>query len=396
MGRSYPTIDLSIGSKGAKRGPLGIVEARKILTKEATLLGRATAQAQEFLSAEEEEGYSDALCADWSLFGRIYKQNPKLASALLVDRLQHLANGPEILAKKMLQAGVQMYTTKGDFPAEILDVIEKYHTGIEDVDTGWRSVFDVLDFKNTKKNGFKIRDVSSTLTFRKVPTGDKVDVYEMSGSDAEVPFDRYGGALGWDRTWFDDEDYWQATDTALEFRNKYFNDMADVHYGLVEALGAGINLAWQAPSPAALANTDAQYELSRDINTINEGCRLIIEALDDQGMSVTANTQLGILAPLALRARLNRALGATMGMASLRNPTQVEFAVDVPIYTTRLTSNTVWYLYLPGKKSKSGIRQDLTMFSDFDILAYADVTAGWGRYGAGIGEASQFKRCSIA
>lgn len=396
MARKYPTIDLSVGSSGSKRGPLGVNEAKKILTKEASLLGKATAQAQEFLNAEDQEGFSDALCANWALFGRIYKQNPKLASALLIDRLQHLAKGPSLLADKMIKAGVQMYTTKGDFPADVLDIIEKYHTGIEDIDVGWRSVFDVLDFQQTKKNGFKIRDVSSTLTFRKVPTGDKVEVYEMSGTDAEVPFDRFGGALGWDRTWFDDEDYWQATDTAMEFRNKYFNDMADVHYGLIEALGAGINLAWQVPSPTGLAATDAQYELSRDINTINEACRQMIENLDSEGMSVTPNTQLGVLAPLALRARLNRAQGAQMGMASLRNPTQVEFALAPPIYTTRLTSNTVYYIFLPGKKSKSGIRQDLTMFADFDILAYADVTAGWGRYGAGIGESQQFARCSIS
>jgi len=112
-------------------------------------------------------------------------------------------------------------------------------------------------------------------------------------------------------------------------------------------------------------------------------------------MNVTPNTPLVILAPLALRARLNRALQAAYGQASLRNPTQVEYVVT-PIYTLNMTSNTVYYVTLPGKKTKSGIRKELEVFSDFDILAYADVSAGWGRYGAGIGEASQFVRCATA
>jgi hypothetical protein len=128
---------------------------------------------------------------------------------------------------------------------------------------------------------------------------------------------------------------------------------------------------------------------------MNEAALQIIEALEDQDMGVTANTPLLILAPLALKARIARALNATLGMASLRTPTRVEYAMS-PIYTTRLTDATKYYVILPKKKIKSGIRMDLTIFSDFDILAYADVTAGWGRYGAGIGLEDQFRRCATA
>ena len=49
-----------------------------------------------------------------------------------------------------------------------------------------------------------------------------------------------------------------------------------------------------------------------------------------------------------------------------------------------------------GKKSKSGIRKNLETFAEFDILSYSDVTAGWGRYGAGIGEVDQFRRCLMS
>lgn len=394
MGKKF--IDLKLSrAKDCPTPPMGVRMAEKTLAAGRSTLSTITARSQEFLVQEDMGVNGDCLCANWNLFGRLYKEDPKMASAMLVGALQEFMLGPKKVADVMLAHGVQEYTTKADFPAEVLDVIEKYHTGVEEIDVGWRQVFDVKDFTATKKNGFKLRDVSSTLTYRKVPAGDKVEVYKMTGSDAEVTFDRYGGALGWDRTWFDDEEYWLVTDTAIEFRSKFYNDMATVHYGLIEALGAGINLAWQNPSPVTLANTDAQYELSRDINTINAACLAIFTNLKAAGMNVTPNTPLVILAPLALRARLNRALQAAYGQASLRNPTQVEYVVT-PIYTLNLTSNTVYYVTLPGKKTKSGIRKELEVFSDFDILAYADVSAGWGRYGAGIGEASQFVRCATA
>jgi hypothetical protein len=277
----------------------------------------------------------------------------------------------------------------------VLDTIEKYHVGIEEVDTAWRNIFDVKDFTGTKKNGFKIRDVQSGLTFRKVPTGDSVEVYKMSGTESTVEFDRYGGALGWDRTWFDDEEYWQVTDTAMEFRNKYYNDQADVHYALIEAIAATIDVSWQNPTPAALPNTDPMYEIVRDINTINEACYEIIEALKDQGMEVNANTSFELLYPHKLKSRINRALGVSYNTPSLRNPTKVEYPVT-PRATTRLASSTQYYVCVPKRKAKSGERMDLTTFSQFDLLTYSDTTAGWGRYGAGIGEVDQFRRCKTS
>jgi len=326
----------------------------------------------------------------------MYGQDPEKASAMLVESLQHLMDGPRKFVNALEGTGkLQEYTTKGDFPAEILDTIEVYHTNIRDIDVGWREIFDVKDFTNTKKNGFKIRDIQSGLTYRRIPTGDKVEVYAMSGTEVEVTFDRYGGALGWDRTWWEDEEYWQATDTAVEFRNKYYNDMARIHYALIEALPAGVNLAWQNPSPVGLAATDAQYELSRDINTINAACVAIILALENQGMDISPTTPFALLAPLNLRARMNRALQATYGQASLRTPTKVEYSVN-PIYTTRLTNTAQYYIAVPKRKVKTGIRKNLQVFSDFDILSYSDVTAAWGRYGGAIGENDQFRRCATA
>jgi len=39
---------------------------------------------------------------------------------------------------------------------------------------------------------------------------------------------------------------------------------------------------------------------------------------------------------------------------------------------------------------------DLTILSEPDILAYAETVAGWGRYGAAVGEDEQLRRCAVS
>jgi len=389
-------MPLALASAHTERyGALTAADTSRWQKRNSAACASVVGQCQEMLDGAVADRWGDSLCSDWTLFSAVAKEDRRLASAMLLDRVTKFMLAPHVVMKKIEALGIQEYTTKGDFPAEVLNTIEKYHVGIEEIDVVWRKIFDVKDFTNTKKGGFKIRDVASGLTFRRVPTGDKVDVYKMAGSEVEVLFDNYGGALGWDRKWFQDEEFWMVSDTAKEFRNKYFNDMADVHYALIEALPAGINEAWAAPTPAGLAVTDPLYQLVRDVNTMNAACYAIINNLESQGMDVTASVQFQGLAPLALKARLQPALEIVLGMASLRNPTRVQYSI-VMDYTNRLASNTQYYICVPKRKAKSGNRINLEMFADFDILSYSDTTAGWGRYGGGIGENNQFRRCLTA
>jgi len=382
------------GSDLARFGKQTVEDMRKVLHgrrgEAATIVG----QAQEFMTANGMAmGRGDALIGDYRLFAKVAEKDRNLASAMIADRLAKLFEGPQRLAEAMQTFGIQEYTTKSDFPAQILDIIEKYHTGTEDVDTGWRKVFDVRDFTGSKKGGFKIRSMGSGLVFRRVPTGDSVDVYKMTGTDIEVDFDMYGGGLGWERKWWEDEEYWQASETALEFRSKYYNDMADAHYALIEAIGASIDVTWQNPDPAALAAADSMYTVSRDIQTMNAAALAIILALKSAGMDINPGTQLGILAPENLRSRITRTMAVTYGIASMKVPMQVAYAMT-PTFTNRLLATDKYYIFVPGRKAKSGNRMDLTTFTDFDLLSYSDTVAGWGRYGAGIGEVDQFRRCA--
>jgi len=71
--------------------------------------------------------------------------------------------------------------------------------------------------------------------------------------------------------------------------------------------------------------------------------------------------------------------------------------------TTRLKNQALsaaetaqYFVVLPGRKLKSGNRMELTVLSETDILAYAETVAGWGRYGAVVGEDEQLRRCATS
>jgi hypothetical protein len=322
-------------------------------------------------------------------WGNVDTSSPE-GLAKLVGALNHFLGVPD---KEEVVAALQHFALDGDFPENVKQILAKFHI-VPTYDEGWRNIFDVRDFTGTNESGFKMLDVSSGLTFRMVKPGEKLIIEKMSGKEVVVGFDLYGGALGWHRVWFDDKQYWTLEDTMTQFQNKAMHQRAKAHYSLIEAIGSDINLGWQAPLPASLATSDANYHAVRDYRTINKACEEILVALDGKGMGVTPQSNFVITAPIQLRERIARAMGvANMGISGqfpgvLYNVT--------PQYTMMLDSTSTYYVSLPGVKTKSGIRMNLTMHGAFDNLSYTENLAAYQRYGAIVGEIHQHRRCAVS
>lgn len=295
---------------------------------------------------------------------------------------------------KKASAALQAFGAPGDFPTSILPLIEKYNIAPA-YDEGYKEIFDIRDYSGSKRNGFKILDVEDGLAFKKVPKGDSAELYKMAGSEVTVNFDLYGGGLGWHRTLIDDEEYWTLEDNAKAFVAKWYESKGAAFYALVEALGAGQNIAWQAPDPAALANTDALYTANRDAQTLNLAALTILNNIKDKGYGITpANAQFVVLAPIQVVGRLNKALGLMLqGFAG--SPSQVSYKFRI-IPTMMLATTSVYYVCIPKIKAKGGDRMNLTIFNKFLEESYSDVAYGWGRYGGAIGDQEQFQRCAIS
>jgi len=312
-----------------------------------------------------------------------------------LEAVQYYMDRPKNAAQEISTA-IREFTTPGDFPADAAEAIARYHQ-VDDPDTGWTEVFDVIDFTGTRKNSFDIVDVSSGLSFRSVKPGEKASVYKVSGEKVSVDFDLYGGALGWSRLWFDDEEYWKIEDAAREFRARWYAHKAQAHYDLISASRNDSDVAWQG---AAEDGKEA-----RDAETINHACTAILSDMQGKGFDVNANSTFVIVAPVQLMARIRNALRVSMlGNVSggLGEAGAVNFNVRLAV-TTRLKNKDLtaaetsqYFVALPGKKIKSGNRMDLTILSEQDVLAYAETVAGWGRYGAIVGEPKQLRRCAAS
>lgn len=327
------------------------------------------------------------LIKDWTKFDPLNKDHQALLGRNLGKFMAEPIRQPEL---RGALAKVREFGTPQDFPASVLEVLERFHLTTQ-FDNGYEQIFNVRDYTGSKRNGFDMMDVQSGLTFEKKVIGDKIIVAKpFAGPKAHVYFDFYGGGLGWHRQLFDDEEYWTIEDNAIEFRNKAYATRAQVFYTLIEAVGALGAIAWQA-HPDGVAAGVPGYLAGRDVATFNAAALQIIQSVANKGYGVTGeNARFIVLVPETLRFRAKNAV-AYLGNNYQNNiPNAYNFTV---ISSTMITHP--WCI-LPKIKLVAGYRMDLQIFTSFDMLSYTEAAAGWMRYGGAIGDTDQVVQLTLA
>ena len=317
--------------------------------------------------------------------------------------LQHYYGKSQEVQDQLISAGIREFTSSANFPASVLDIVDKFHVDVAEIDTAYEAAFSTIDLTNVQTSSFTVRDSQSGLSFRKVRDGEKAKVYSIHGAEVTVSMNLYGGALQWLKTWFDDGEWWTIEDNALEFRRKWFEEKATAFYDMIQSLTSSV--VFNTPYDATAGLTTV---LDFDRMTINTAAANLIGTLRDSGFGVTAGTPLVMLVPLTHKTRVEAAL----------NPSATQYVSGVgmtynitPYYTsyidwdgqggiggTLFTGDTgravpLGYLTVPGRKNKIGNRMNLTLLAETDILAFAETVVGWGRYGAYMNE-EQWRRVS--
>lgn len=288
------------------------------------------------------------------------------------------------------KAQVQAFTLPSDFPTyeRAIEVLEKFHITPE-WDNGFEQIFDIRDFSGSKASGFDVLDVQSGLTFNQVLPGEKIKVYEMSGAKERCYFNYYGGALGWHRGLFEDQEFWVAEDNAIEFRNKAYFTRAQVFYSLLAAVGDHKSCCSVVPAPSGCTGCDSDAQSIAA--SINYAIETILTNCSGKGYGLNpASTNFIVLNGIDMMGRVKQALAVrTQGFAE--SPRVLNYPVSqITSLMPGGTANSILVI-LPKKKIKGGYRMDLTLFDDFDILSYTDTIAGWMRYGGCIGDLDQIE-----
>lgn len=287
---------------------------------------------------------------------------------------------------------LQMMSTPDDFPAYLLNLFKEFQT-MTVFDEGYKQVFDERPLTGT--DGYDVLTTENNIQFQEIAEGGRIIYYGSAGSKYRVYAKFYGGGHGVDRRLIITKDFYQIGKDMLALRNQAYLKKAQVAYGLIDAIGSGINLAWQT-HPDGVASGTASYQVGRDIATLNKARETLITnnktktELFPNGISAPV----GILAPYQLEGRLDRALGFSPvdGTSKIRlTGTWLK-----PIYTTLLSASDKIYVFIPKGKSTAGNLLDLTQFNGFNKDNLTQEVAGWMAYAFDCGDTAQFVRCSTS
>ncbi|MEW6129596.1 MAG: hypothetical protein AB1757_21325 [Acidobacteriota bacterium] len=338
------------------------------------------ARIQEFQQATTRQANSATFDMERCLHG--WRNGNPLERLKAIAAIQEFLRAPGEMVRRY-PAQVREMTVSGDFPAGsfLAQFIERFLVIPGEVDNGWQLIFDIHDVAKSEhmpnRSDFKTLDVNFGLQFRKKAPGQRVELEKVSGESTSTPYDMYGGGLGIDRVFWDDQDYLTIGDLITAFRAFYYDQQAANFYSLITALSNAINF-----------NTGADL-----ITKLNKAAATILRAVKNKGYSVGPSTEFIILFPAEKAGDVFAALAtqSDVAMATLAGKQKLAYRFR-PVQSVYVGANDGPYVILPKRKLRGGIRMDLTLFGDFDIYSYSEAIAGFGRYAGVVADTDQVKR----
>jgi hypothetical protein len=276
------------------------------------------------------------------------------------------------------------YATPGDNPAleaTAQRVAGFFHSGINEIDLGWTNLFQFVDLRSSINTSFKILGASTSMQFKQRAPGEKVEINRnISSTDAVVEYVTYAAGLGILDDWLRFQQYWTIEQTVAEFRGKYYDIQAELHYGLFTALGAGINTAFA---------TDATQ-------TFNNAAASILRAMRASGYALGSGVQFTILTSPEKLGYVLKMLEATRGSQMLAfnaNSQPIAYSVANVIASPHVAADdTGYYLIVPGRRLQRATWMDLQIESNRDIYKRAVDWVGTGQFNAAVGDTNQVRR----
>lgn len=260
-------------------------------------------------------------------------------------------------------------------------VVSFFHDGMRDVDLGWQVLFDLIDLRNSDQDHFELLNSNFGVVWeQKKPGGQTKPRREISESKTNVPYLTWTTGYSILDDWLRFNKFYLVQDMLNEVDGKYWELQAETHYGLLNALGAGVNIVF---------DTDDQ-------TTFNKAAAKIIRGNERKGYGIGANAQLDIVVPPEKVGRVTAMLDATRGSVMIAYGTAkqpISFTVRNIIVTNHVPASlNGYYLVLPGRKLKRGAWLDKTVESKREPSVSAEDWFARAQYNAIIGDSDQVVR----
>jgi hypothetical protein len=251
---------------------------------------------------------------------------------------------------------------------------------IKTPDRGYEALFDEIDMRASTNTTFDILDVTGGVTFYQQVLGEDAKLSDLpTSAKTAVGFLRFIGGFPILDDWLRFNQFYKIEELTRDTIARWYDKKASIFYGLVAALGAGINQAF---------STD-------DVTTINNACSQIVTDMAAAGYVVDENASFTLTCHPTLKARMMKALSAAFLMPNSNN-NQIVFNVNALVTTTKL-ANTSYYISLPGVKNLRGEWEELNARpAERSELKLGADHIWTGAYNGVIAETKQHRRCSLS
>ena len=279
------------------------------------------------------------------------------------------------------------YVTEGDTP--ILDdlagrVYEVFHSNMPDMDVGYQMIFQDLDLRQSKQSSFELVDTNAGATWTQKKPGEATKVRRaITEASTTVKYLTFASGLGILDDWIRYQQWWTIEDAVAEQRAGGLDKRAEIHYGLLTALGAGVNEAF---------DTD-------DTKTLNNAAATILRAVRKKGYGTSQNAGFVIACAPEKVGRITKMLTANSGsliVAYNANVQPITVRIRAVVSTTHIpAADNNYYLVLPGRKLKSGTWMDQQIERIRDGYKRAEDMVATMQFNAVVGDSDQVRRVAF-
>ncbi len=277
------------------------------------------------------------------------------------------------------------WAVPGDNPqlTDTANAFNQFFHELPALDLAYQTLYDFVDMRGSSETTFEVINSNLGITWRRIDGGGNLKPNrEIGEGSVAVPYLTYGAALGIQDDWFRFNKFYLVEDAVREFQAKYFSLHADAHYGLLTALGAGVNQAF--------ATSDQQ--------TLNNAAAAVARAMEPKGYG-SGSMQFDIVTSPEQAGRIQLMLEARQGSAfvATQNRQPIAWTVRNVIVSTRITAaDTGYYLVLPGLRMKRAQWLDPQLESDRVAAAAATDWYARAQFNAVIADTAQVRRVLFA
>jgi hypothetical protein len=291
---------------------------------------------------------------------------------------------------------IQNISTTTSFE-EHLDYIKKQFQTMETFadNDGYRLIFDMFD--PSPKSWWRVETQTHSVSAKRMYEGENLQYGGHASSSYIVDCYPYASGFALTRNLIKERNWVKLEKGLINQRKTMINKKASVAYALIEAIGSGQNIAWQAVL-GAVPNTEVFYTAMRDALTITAAANSLYannkNKIDLAVGGNLMNTPLVLVYPYQLDFRIRTAL--TLMLDAQKSAEKYVNAPIVKIKTDQFAAATSYYLGIPKGKNEGGELMDIELFNQFNQTNYTEEFASWQWFNFNIGDEAQWQRCATS